>query len=228
VRPTDTPDAGEQRPLAEVLLGTEGPPPAVVVTMELQRGVAGDLAAFPALATAVAERGIEANCARLLGAARSAGLAVVHCTASFAPDVDGAGATTPLFRALLRPGYLAEGTPATELLAALGPEPGDRLSTRSHGVSPFGGTDLDATLRALGATVLVVAGVSINLGVLGLCIEATNLGYEVIVASDAVVGVPLAYGDEVLARSVSLVATLAPVEQLTQALSLSGNNWRLP
>jgi len=83
-------------------------------------------------------------------------------------------------------------------------------------------------LRALGATVLVVAGVSINLGVLGLCIEATNLGYEVIVASDAVVGVPLAYGDEVLARSVSLVATLAPVEQLTQALSLSGNNWRLP
>jgi len=48
------------------------------------------------------------------------------------------------------------------------------------------------------------------------------------VASDAVVGVPLAYGDEVLARSVSLVATLAPVEQLTQALSLSGNNWRLP
>ena len=30
--------------------------------------------------------------------------------------------------------------------------------------------------------------------------QLQTLGYEVIVASDAVVGVPLAYGDEVLAR----------------------------
>jgi nicotinamidase-related amidase len=51
----------------------------------------------------------------------------------------------------------------------------------------------------------------------GTCIEAVNLGYQVVVATDAVVGVPADYGDRVLQTTVSLVAALATVDQIAAA-----------
>ena len=39
-------------------------------------------------------------------------------------------------------------------------------------------------------TTVVATGVSVNLGVLGLAIEACNLGYQVVVPRDAVAGHP--------------------------------------
>ena len=63
---------------------------------------------------------------------------------------------------------------------------------------------------------LVVAGVSLNVGVPGLVLGAVDLGYEVTVATDAVVGVPADYGDQVLARSLAMVARVATVAEITQ------------
>jgi nicotinamidase-related amidase len=188
--------------------------------MELQRGVMGDLASFPELADQCEAVGVVPNTARLLAAARRAGLPVVHCTAEFRADRAGTIVNTPLHSAVLRrPEHLLAGTEATELVEALGPEPGDLVSRRVHGVSPFIGTSLDATLGNLGVRVLVVAGVSVNLGVLGLCIEAVNLGYQVAVATDAVAGVPADYADSVLRGSIALVATLTTVAELEQVLA---------
>ena len=114
------------------------------------------------------EAGMVAHTARLLGAARAAGLAVVHCTAEFRADRAGPWST----RRSTRPSCGAPGTswPAPRPPSwspGLGADPGDLVSRRAHGVSPFTGTSLDATLRNLGVRVLVVAGVSVNLGVLG-------------------------------------------------------------
>lgn len=193
--------------------------PAAVVTMELQRGVMGDLATFPELARACQAAGVVAKTARLLDAARRSGLAVVHCTAEFRADRAGTIANTPLHTAVLRrPEHLLSGTPATELVPELGPEPGDLVSCRRHGVSPFTGTSLDATLRDLGVRVVVVAGVSVNLGVVGLCVEAVNLGYQVAVCTDAVAGVPADYAEEVLRHTLALVATLTDVDHVVAAL----------
>jgi nicotinamidase-related amidase len=201
--------------------GVTSPPPLAALTMELQRGVMGDLASFPELATAASERGIVAAAARLLAAFRSAHLPVVHCTAEFRADRMGTVANTPLHTAVLRrPEHLLEGTAATELVPELGPEITDYVCPRRHGVAPFTGTPLHATLSELGAKVLVVAGVSVNVGVLGLCIEAVNLGYQVVVASDAVTGVPLGYADAVLKNSVSLVASVRPVDDIVRALGV--------
>jgi len=193
--------------------------PSAVLTLELQRGVMGDLASFPELAAACERVGIVANAARLLVAARTAGLPVVHCTAEFRADRAGTVVNTPLHTALLRhPGHLLAGTPSTEIVPGLGRAPWDLVSTRAHGMSPFTGTSLDATLRTLGVRVLVVTGVSVNLGVLGTCIEAVNLGYQVAVPADAVAGVPADYADAVLASTLSLVATLTTVDELVDAL----------
>jgi nicotinamidase-related amidase len=191
---------------------------AAVVTMELQRGVVGDLSSFPDLADEVARVAVVRNTARLLAAARGAGVAVVHCTAGFRSDRRGSPANAPLMTALFRrPGHLLEGTDAVELIAELGVEPSDLVSHRRHGVSPFTGTTLDPTLRALGVSTVVATGVSLNLGITGLTVEAVNLGYRVVVATDAVAGVPASYATDVVQHTLGLVATLAPVDEIIDA-----------
>jgi nicotinamidase-related amidase len=115
---------------------------------------------------------------------------------------------------LRRPDHLVEGTSAVELVPALGPEPSDHVSARRHGVSPFGGTSLDATLRGLGVTTVVATGVSLNLGIPGLAIEAVNLGYRVVLPQDAVCGVPADYARSVIDNTMALVATLTTVDEL--------------
>src|SRR5580700_10077128 len=193
---------------------------AAVLTMEIQRGVVGDLSSFPELAAAAREVGVVANTARLLGAARAAGVPVVHCTAGFRADRRGSPANSPLISAMLRrPEHLVDGTAAVELVPELGASPDDLVSHRAHGVSPFTGTTLDPTLRALGVSTVVATGVSLNLGILGLAIEAVNLGYRVVVATDAVCGVPRDYADAVTRHTLALVATLATVDDVAAALS---------
>jgi nicotinamidase-related amidase len=193
---------------------------AAVLTMELQRGVVGDLSSFPELATAAQDAGVITNTARLLAAARAAGVPVVHCTAGFRPDRRGSATNSPLISAMLRrPEHLVDGTPAVELVPELGPAPDDLVSHRGHGVSPFGGTDLDPMLRALGVSTVVATGVSSNLGIVGLAIEAVNLGYRVVVVTDAVCGVPADYADAVARHTLALVASLATTDEVATAFS---------
>ena len=193
---------------------------SAVLTMELQRGVVGDRSSFPDLARAVADTAVVANTARLLSAARTAGVPVVHCTAGFRADRRGSPRNAPLIAAMLRrPEHLVDGSPAVELVPELGPEPDDLFSHRRHGVSPFGGTSLDATLRALGVSTVVATGVALNLGILGLAIEGVDLGYSVVVASDAVAGVPADYAAAVRRHTLPLVATLATVDEIASAFT---------
>jgi nicotinamidase-related amidase len=193
---------------------------AAVLTMEIQRGVVGDLSSFPELAAAAEEIGLVANTAHLLAAARAAAVPVVHCSAGFRPDRRGSPANAPLMSAMLRrPEHLVDGTPAVELVPELGTEPGDLVSHRAHGVSPFIGTTLDPTLRALGVSTVVATGVSVNLGILGLAIEAVNLGYRVVVATDAVCGIPRDYADALTRNTLALVALLATSDDVADALS---------
>ena len=195
------------------------PFPVAVLTMEIQRGVVGDLSSFPELAQAVEGVGVIANVATLLDTARNVGIPIVHCLAEFTSDRAGTVVNTPLHSAVLRrPEHLLAATGAAELVPALGPKPGDLTSTRRHGVSPFTGTNLDATLRNLGVQVVVATGVSVNLGILGLCVEAVNLGYQVVVPTDAVAGVPADYAAAVLKNSVGLVATLSTVAEVVATL----------
>lgn len=194
------------------------PTHSAVLTMEIQRGVVGDLTSFPQLAEAASQVGVVPNTARLLGAARAQGVPVVHCTAEFRADRAGSLVNCQLIAAMVRnPEHLLAGTPATELVAGLGPEPDDLVSARLHGVSPFTGTSLDTWLRSLGVRTVVATGVSVNLGVLGLAIEAVNLGYSVVVPRDAVAGLPADYADAVLDQTFPLIAAVTTVDGIIDA-----------
>ncbi|NLA36733.1 MAG: cysteine hydrolase [Actinobacteria bacterium] len=199
---------------------TLDPATTAVVTMECQRGVVGDLATFPALRAAVVESETLATIAGVLTEARRAGATVVHALAVFRADRAGSFTNAPLLRyAATIPGQLLEGSEAAALTPELGPEPTDLVSVRRHGVSPFGGTDLDALLRSRGIRTVVAVGVSLNVGVLGLVIEAVNLGYEVVLITDATVAVPPSYGDAVLSNTYAQLAVLCDAEQFVGALN---------
>ncbi len=186
-----------------------------VVTMELERGVVGDLATLPALRDAAAARGTLQACGRLVTGARSAGVPVVHAIAEWTADRAGTPMNTPLVRALAaNPGQILAGTGAVELVPELGDCRLDLRSVRRGGLTPFTGTDLQEQLTALGTTTVVACGVSLNVGVLGLCLGAADLGHEVVLPTDAVVGVPEDYGDEVVRHTLAAVATRCTVEDL--------------
>ncbi|MDX6284625.1 MAG: hypothetical protein QOG53_110 [Frankiales bacterium] len=194
------------------------PARAAVLTMEMQRGVVGDMSTIPDLADAVSSEGIIKNTAKVLDVARSVGVPVVHCLAGFRGDRAGTPLNAPLIKAMLRdPNHLLIGTPATEVVPELWSEPSDLTSMRMHGVSPFGGTDLDGLLRNMEVHTLVVTGVSVNLGIVGLAIEAVNLGYEVVIARDAVTGIGSEYVEDVLANTLRLIARIASVDDVISA-----------
>jgi len=200
------------------LAALAAPSKTAVLTMEIQRGVVGDLTAFPQLAEAADQAGVVPNTARVLHAARSLGVGVVHCTAEFRADRAGSTVNCQLIAAMVRnPDHLLVGTPPTELIAELGPEPSDLVCARLHGVSPFSGTSLDPWLRSLGVETVVATGVSVNLGVLGLVIEACNLGYQVVVPRDTVAGIPADYADAVLDNTFPLITTLTTTDDLLAA-----------
>ena len=184
------------------------PTHTAVLTMELQRGVIGDLAMIPELAAEVAAAGVLANAGRVLAAARAASARVVHCTAEFRTDRAGSNDNAPMLRGIAKgPPKMMIGTADTELVPELDAQPSDLVSSRTHGLSPFPGTDLDQLLRNLGVRTLVATGVSVNIGILGMVLVAVDLGYRVALVTDAVAGVPREYADSVIANTLSLLAT---------------------
>jgi nicotinamidase-related amidase len=189
------------------------PAATAVVCHEMQRGVVGDLAApgFPT-AQAVADAGIILSNARLLDAARTRGIRVIHCAAAFRKDRFGSFPNTPMLAALLdNPGHLVEGTPEVDPVPELWREDLDVVIHRFHGMSSFAGTELDWLLKSVQATTVIVTGVSVNRGVIGQTMEAVNYGYRAVIPTDCVIGYPKEYSDMVLEH------TLAPLSWLTTA-----------
>ncbi len=188
-----------------------------VVTNECQRGAIGDHALWPALVDSA--KPMIAALARLLDAARERGVPVIHCVAIRRADLRGANTNAPLFEVANRSGGLRAGTPAVELMPELGPAATDLVLPKTHGVASLGSTGADAVLRNLGVDEIVLTGVSVNVAIPALAFEAVNRGYRVTIPRDAVAGVPPSYAEEVLERSLSLVATLTTVDELAHRWS---------
>lgn len=199
------------------------PAHTAVVTVEMQRGVVGDLPVLPDLAAAADAAGLAGRVGGLCGAAREAGARVVHCTAEFRPDGAGAALNCRLMAVNARArrergvGPTDAGTPGVELVPELGADDRDIVVPRLGGVTPFTGTALDQVLRTLGIRTVVPAGVSLNLALVGLVLVAVDLGYQVVLPRDAVAGVPAAYAEAVVDNSLSYVATVTTADDIAKA-----------
>jgi len=193
-----------------------------VVTSEVQNGVIGDEAALPVLAEA-ARQTMVPNLARLVKAARVASVEVVHATFQRRPDGKGTNHNARLFAGVEKaPVKLLPGSDAVRVVPEIGVSPTDIVLTRTHGLNPMSGTDLDAVLRNLGVTTIVVTGVSVNIAITNLVMESVNLGYDVVLPRDAVCGVPADYADAVIDNTLSLLATVTTVDELVAAWEADG------
>jgi nicotinamidase-related amidase len=185
-----------------------------VVTSECQNSVIGNVSMLPDLAAAAAATVIP-NGARVCAAAREAGVSVVHCVAGRRLDDRGSNTNARLFGAVLKsPVKNVLGTAATAVIEEFGVVDSDLTLSRIHGLNPMAGTDLEPVLRNLGVTTLVVIGVSVNVAITNLVMDAVNRGFQVVLVRDAVCGVPASYADAVIDNTLSLLATVLTSTEL--------------
>jgi nicotinamidase-related amidase len=178
-----------------------------VLVIDMQEGMADRIRAGRPTATPDAPDRIAA----LLAGARDAGTPIIHVLHDD-PHPD-----SP-FR---------KGLPGAEPMPCAVPQPGETVFWK-HGSSAFHGTGLDAHLRSLGVTELVVAGAVAAFCVTSTVRQASDLGYQVLLPQDALLGfdLPAHDGDRIDAGTVFRVtlsllgadfATLTSVGELAQA-----------
>jgi nicotinamidase-related amidase len=201
--------------MARVLAELIDPAHTALVTQECQEGVIGESSALPGLAEGVARVGMVENAARLARAARAVGARVIHCTAERRSDGLGANRNARLFQYMAKAKTpLLPGSPAARLVRELGPEPGDLVLARLHGLSPFQGTELDSVLRNEGVRTIVGVGVSVNVAIQNFAFDAVNAAYQMVIPRDAVAGFPADYVEMVFANTLGAIATLTTTEEI--------------
>ena len=187
-----------------------------IVTQELQGAVVGPNAGLAVLAEE-ARREALPSIERLLPAARDAGVRVVHCLVQKRPDGLGSNHNAKIFAMGKTSVDISPGSEGATLLPEFGPAPTDVVLSRWHGVGPMGGTDLDAVLRNLGVTTIVAVGVSVNIAITNLVMDAVNAGYRVVLPRDAVAGIPADYATAIIDNTLSLLATVTTTDDLLAA-----------
>ncbi len=113
---------------------------------------------------------------RAAEAFRRQGLPVVYANDSFLPG-------DFLFGGRMPPHSL-RGTPGAEVIPELAPEPGDHVLPKRR-FSGFFKTDLDQTLRTLGADTVAVAGITTPFCVLATALDAVANDFGAVILEDA-------------------------------------------
>jgi nicotinamidase-related amidase len=188
------------------------PASTAVIALEVQENLLDpESSMLPGIARHAAQIGLVERLATLYAEARRVGAQVVYVTDQ--RRADGLGAPSNLMISRVVKGnqeWFVHGG----IVAALTPEPSDIVVRRELGMTGFYTTPLDAYLRNLGITSVILTGVSANIAVNGTSIEAMNLGYRVIVASDGIAGDPPEYVEQLLRYTIRNVALVAPVQNI--------------
>lgn len=185
------------------------PAHTALVLQEVQNGVVGSPSVLPELAAAGEAVHLIEHCAALAQRARELGVPVFHCTAETRDDLVGANRNARLFAGVQKaPLRLSPGSDAVRVPELIGTDPRDVVLARHHGLGPMTGTQLDPMLRHLGVTTIVGVGVSVNIGMTNFAFDAVNRGYQFVIPTDAVAGVPADYAAAVITNTLALVATL--------------------
>jgi nicotinamidase-related amidase len=148
---------------------TQLDPTSALILIDLQKGIVDSVR--PAVDSVLRNAGALADAFRAHG--RTVVLVNVAGGASGRTDAQAAGGSQPP-----RPEGFAD------LVPELGSDPQDILLTK-HRWGAFTGSDLDKQLRSLGVTQVVMGGVSTSIGVETTARSAYELGYHVVLATDA-------------------------------------------
>jgi nicotinamidase-related amidase len=188
------------------------PATTAVVALEVQRNLLDpELSMIPGIARHAEQIGLVDRLAGLYAEARRVGAQVVYISDD--RRADGLGAPSNLMIARAVKGnqeWFVHG----DVVDALKPEPADIVIGRALGMTGFFTTPLDAYLRNLGITTVILTGVSANIAVNGTSIEAMNLGYRVVVPGDGIAGDPPEYVEQLLRYTIRNLAIVTTVDQI--------------
>jgi nicotinamidase-related amidase len=149
--------------------------------------------------------------ARLLAAARAVGVPVIYTQELHRPGRIDAG-----LEAEQDPEHCVEGTPGTEIVAELAPQPGDHIVAKRR-FSAFLGTDLEILLRGLGVDTLLVTGMDTGWCVLWTSGDAFQYDHHVRVVEDCVACVYPETHEAAL--TILRALTQRPVETVDEAVA---------
>lgn len=198
-------------------MSAAGPPVqpgrTAIVAVDFQHDIVGADGAFaPMFHAEVRRTNVIPTAARLLAGARTLAAKIVYIRAAFQPGYRDLVANIPLFGTIAERGCLVDGTVGTAIVDPVAPHDDDVVLAH-HRVSGFHGTELDTVLRGGGIDTVVLAGVATNLAVESTARAAADLGYRVLVVSDACSAVSGQAHDASLA-SLSMFAEIMAVDSL--------------
>lgn len=134
------------------------------------------------------------SAAQVLDAARNAGAIVVYANADHRPDAAASAKTLRDTDNRLRPiaaedershrPLITGGTAEARVVKELAPRADDFIVPK-HRWSAFHGTYLETALRARGVDTIILAGGSTDVGIASTAFAARDLGYNLVIVSDA-------------------------------------------
>ena len=169
---------------------------------------------------------VVANAARILEAARAAGMMVAYANADHRADRatsartirDADNRLRPLAPGEDVPPIITAGTPAARVVEALAPQASDFIVPK-HRWSAFHGTYLDVALRTRHVDTVILAGGSTDVGIASTAFAARDLDYNLVIVSDACTS-PEADNHEQLMRRI--FPRMARVRTAAQVLAMLG------
>lgn len=197
---------------------TLDPARTTFIVVHLQNDIVGEGGAFTGFFADEVQRNDTLTKARALtDAAREAGALVAYVRIGFEADYRDLVANCPLLQMVPRFGAAVKGSPLNEIHESVAPASGDLVITHQR-TSALQGTPLDAVLRGRGVDTVVVLGVATNASVEDTARHANNLGYRVLIASDASSAGTREAHDATLA-SFALLGGTATNDELVAALA---------
>ena len=176
------------------------------------KGLSGKLAA------AVRDRGILPRLADLLERCRRAGVPVLYATKERHPSIP--TPTGPgIYRAAGSAPKLVTGTWGAQVLDEIAPRESDIVFARYTSIDPSYGSEIWNVLANLGATTLIVAGISTTLAVEGVVRAAANRALRAVVVEDCCASFPEEWHRFSADNILPLIADVVPAAEVAAALS---------
>ena len=157
------------------------------------------------------------NFARLVAHCRAVGTPIIYTTITRRPDNLDAPQTLADAGPTGGGAPMLPGTPATEIIDELRPQPEDFIMMKPR-FSAFYGTNLDGVLRALGTETILVGGISTQRSVEGTARDAKNRDMQCIVVSDCCTAGELDVHEMTIKHVLPLLVRVRTTDEVIAAL----------
>jgi gluconolactonase len=157
------------------------------------------------------------NVKGLAGAARAAGVPVIHIHYIVEDGAPGLKLNAPLFQGVKDANALVRGSWGAAPVDGLEPQEGDFVVDKMR-MNGFYATTLDTLLRGLGTETLVITGAWTNMSIEHTSRHGADAGYEIVVVSDGCSTVSDEWHDVGLNYALTNVGRTATAAEVTEAL----------